>query len=38
MDEDFDESLKDYLASINEDLAIAHARLAKYEVQVNAQD
>ena len=33
MDEDFDETLKDHLAAVNKDLAIARERLVHYEAQ-----
>jgi len=36
--EDFDESLKDYLASLNKDLAIARERLVHYEAQCARQN
>jgi len=36
--EDSDESLKDYLASLNKDLAIARERLVHYEAQCARQN
>jgi hypothetical protein len=38
MDEDADESLKEHLASLNQDLATARERLAHYEAQLGKQN
>jgi len=38
MDEDADESLKDHLAAVNKDLAIARERLAYYEIQLGEKN
>jgi len=38
MDENFDESLKDHLASVNNDLATARERLVHYESQLGRQN
>jgi len=38
MDEDSDESLKDYLAVVNKGLAMARERLVYYEAQLSRQN
>ncbi len=38
MDEDLSESLKDHLAGVNKDLAIARERLTHYEAQCARQN
>ena len=37
-DEDADESMKDHLAAVNKDLAIARERLVNYEAQLGKQN
>jgi hypothetical protein len=38
MDENFDTSLKDHLATVNKDLATARERLTYYEAQLGRQN